>query len=99
VWHRQQSLHAHSSAPRQNQGEHEKDEPDVPRGLAFSILRLVAALPIVRQFGELLLLIAQSPVRLPVEGEHRSGSRVAKGVCRSYMHKKHQEPSWGEELV
>jgi hypothetical protein len=79
--------------------EHEKDEPDVPRGLAFSILRLVAALPIVRQFGELLLLIAQSPVRLPVEGEHRSGSRVAKGVYRSYMHKKNQEPSWVKELV
>jgi hypothetical protein len=71
----------------------------LPRGLAFSILRLIAALPIVRQFGELLLLVAQSPVRLPVEGEHRSGSRVAKGVYRSYMHKKHQEPSWGEELV
>jgi ubiquinone/menaquinone biosynthesis C-methylase UbiE/uncharacterized protein YbaR (Trm112 family) len=71
----------------------------LPRSVAFSVLRLMAALPIVRQFGELLLLIAQRPVRLPVEGEHRSGSRVAKGVYRSYMHKKHQEPSWGEELV
>jgi hypothetical protein len=71
----------------------------LPRGLAFSILRFIAALPIVRQFGELLLLTAQRPVRLPVEGEHRSGSRVAKGVYRSYMHKKNQEPSWGEELV
>jgi ubiquinone/menaquinone biosynthesis C-methylase UbiE/uncharacterized protein YbaR (Trm112 family) len=71
----------------------------LPRGLAFSVLRLIAALPIVRQFGELLLLIAERPIRLPVEGEHRSGSRVAKGVYRSYMHKKHQEPSWGEELV
>jgi hypothetical protein len=70
-------------------------QPRVPfveklsRGLAFPILRLIAALPIVRQFGELLLLIAQRPVRLPVEGEHRSGSRVAKGVgtfvtCTTY---------------
>src|SRR6266550_331044 len=31
AWHRQQLPHAHSPAPRQNQGEHEKDEPDVPR--------------------------------------------------------------------
>jgi ubiquinone/menaquinone biosynthesis C-methylase UbiE/uncharacterized protein YbaR (Trm112 family) len=71
----------------------------LPPGLAFPVLRLIAALPIVRQFGELLLLIAQRPVRLPVEGEYRSGSRVAKSVYRSYMHKKNQKPSWGEELV
>jgi len=71
----------------------------LPRSLAFPMLRLITALPIVRQFGELLLLIAQRPVRLPVESEYRSGSRVAKGVYRSYMHKKNQEPSWGEELV
>src|SRR6202521_1598668 len=30
VWQRQQFLHAHSSAPRQNHAEHEKDEPNVP---------------------------------------------------------------------
>jgi hypothetical protein len=71
----------------------------LPRGLAFPILRLIAALPIVRQFGELLLLTAQRPVRVPVEGEYRSGSRVAKGLYRSYMHKKNQEASWGEESV
>jgi len=71
----------------------------LPSGLAFPILRLMAALPIVRQFGELLLLTAQRPVRFHVEGEYRSGSRVAKSVYRSYMHKKNQEPSWGEEPV
>ena len=71
----------------------------LPRGLAFPILRLIAALPIVRQFGELLLLTAQRPVRVPVEREYRSGSRVAKGLYRSYMHKKNQEASWGEESV
>jgi hypothetical protein len=71
----------------------------LPRGLAFPILRLIAALPIVRQFGELLLLTAQRPVRVPVEGDYRSGSRVAKSFYRSYMHKKNQEASWGEESV
>ena len=57
-------------------------------GLACRILRLAAALPFVRHFGELLLLTAQNPVRLPVEGQHRSGSRIAKGVYRYYMRKK-----------
>jgi len=71
----------------------------LPSGLAFPILRLTAALPIVRQFGELLLLTAQRPVRIPVEGEYRSGSRVAKSLYRSYMHRKNQEASWGEESV
>ncbi len=71
----------------------------LPSGLAFPILRLIAALPIVRQFGELLLLTAHRPVRVPVEGQYRSGSRVAKRLYRSYMHKKNQEASWGEESV
>jgi SAM-dependent methyltransferase len=71
----------------------------LPSNLAFPILHLIAGLPMVRQFGELLLLIAQRPVRLPVEGEYRSGSRVAKSVYRSYMHRKNQEPWWGGESV
>jgi SAM-dependent methyltransferase len=71
----------------------------LPRRLAFGILQLISVLPIGRQFGELLLLTAQRPVRVPVEGEYRSGSRLAKGVYRSYMRKKDQAPSWGEESV
>jgi SAM-dependent methyltransferase len=68
-------------------------------GLARPLLRLVAALPFVRHFGELLLLTARNPVRLPVEGEHRSSSRIAKGVYRLYMRKKNKKASWGEESV
>jgi SAM-dependent methyltransferase len=71
----------------------------LPRGLAFPALRLIAALPVVRQFGELLLLVAQRPSRLPVEGQYRSGSRVAKNIYKSYMRSKDREPSWGEESV
>ena len=69
------------------------------RGLACHILRLVAALPFLRQFGELLLLTAQNPIRLPVEGRRRSGSRIAKGVYRYYMGIKNKKPSWGEESL
>ena len=71
----------------------------LPRSLAFPLLRLISALPIVRQFGELLLLTAQCPVRLPVEGEYHPGNRVAKSAYRTYMRKKHQKASWGEESV
>jgi SAM-dependent methyltransferase len=71
----------------------------LPPSLALPLLRLVAALPFVRHFGELLLLTAQDPVRLPVEGQHRSGNRIAKGAYRSYMRKKNKKASWGEEAV
>jgi SAM-dependent methyltransferase len=71
----------------------------LPPGLARLILRMAAALPFVRHFGELLLLTAQNPVRLPVEGQHRSGNRVAKGIYRSYMQRKNKKASWGEESV
>jgi SAM-dependent methyltransferase len=68
-------------------------------GLELHILRLAAALPFVRRFGELLLLTAQNPVRLPVEGEHRSGNRIAKGIYRYYMRRKIKKALWGEEPV
>jgi SAM-dependent methyltransferase len=71
----------------------------LPRSLAIPISRLIAVIPIVRQFGELLLLTAQRPVRLPAEGEYRAGSPLAKSVYRHYMRRKNQEPSWGEESV
>jgi SAM-dependent methyltransferase len=71
----------------------------LPLGLALPVLSLIAALPLIRQFGELLLLTAQGPVRLPVEGDSRSGSRVAKSAYRSYMRAKNLKPSWGEESV
>ena len=71
----------------------------LPPALAQPLLRLVAVLPLLRRFGELLLLTAQNPVRFPVEGEHRSGSRIAKGIYRFYMTKKNKKAAWGEELV
>jgi SAM-dependent methyltransferase len=71
----------------------------LPRVLALPILRIFAFLPIVRQFGELLLLTARRPVRLSAEGEFRSGNYAAKRLYRSYMKAKNQEPSWGEESV
>jgi SAM-dependent methyltransferase len=71
----------------------------LPRSLALLILRLVAVLPLARQFGELLLLTAQRPVRLPVEGECLHSNWMAKTAYRTYMRLKKQKPSWGEESV
>jgi SAM-dependent methyltransferase len=71
----------------------------LPQGLALPLLRLIAALPFFRQFGELLMLTAQIPLRLPIEGENRSGNWVAKSAYRMYMRKKNQKPLWGEELI
>jgi len=71
----------------------------LPRSLALLILRLIAVLPLVRQFGELLLLTAQRPVRLPVEGVHLHSNWIAKTAYRTYMRLKKQKPSWGEESV
>ena len=71
----------------------------LPPSFAGPILLLAAALPFVRHLGELLLLTAKRPVRFPVEGERRPGNRLAKGVYRYYMRKKHKNASWGEETV
>ena len=71
----------------------------LPRRFALPMLRLIAAIPVTRQFGELLLLTARCPVRLPVEGHSRAGSRAAKNAYRFYMHAKNQKPSWGEQEV
>src|SRR5260370_2321143 len=43
VWHRQQFLHARSSAPRQNHAEHKKNQPDVPGHPRIRTLSLSAA--------------------------------------------------------
>src|ERR1700676_761519 len=69
----------------------------LPAGLVPHILRIAAALPFVRHLGQLLLLTAARPVRLPVEGAHRSGNRVAKSLYRSYMRKLNKKAAWGEE--
>jgi SAM-dependent methyltransferase len=71
----------------------------LPPSFAGPILLLAAVLPFVRHFGELLLLTAQRPVRLPVEGERRPGSRLAKGVYLYYMRRKGKNASWGEETI
>jgi len=48
----------------------------------------------VRQLGEILLFQAEGPVRAPLEGVHRSGSRLVKGIFRWYSRKLRKEAVW-----
>jgi len=71
----------------------------LPRKLAYVILYSASVLPGACHFGEILLICAEIPFRIPSEGQHRSGNKVAKGIYRWYMNKKGRHPLWGEELV
>ena len=59
----------------------------LPRAWALPVARTVAAMPVLRQLGEILLLRAERPVRPPVEGANRPGSKLAKGFSRWYTRK------------
>ena len=44
--------------------------------------RIIGSLPILRQVGQILLLRAEQPIRPPVEGASRPGSKLTKGLYR-----------------
>jgi len=55
----------------------------LPLTWAVWMLRTVSALPILRHLGQILLLRAEHPVRLPVEGANRPGNKLAKRLLRA----------------
>jgi SAM-dependent methyltransferase len=50
----------------------------LPLGLSVRVSRAVAAVPGLRQFGEILLFRAEAPLRLPAEDAQRPGNRLVK---------------------
>lgn len=66
----------------------------LPLDWAVRISRAAGVLPVLRGFGELLLMRAERPVRPAVEGDHRAGSRLAKSLFFWYRRRMHQEPVW-----
>jgi SAM-dependent methyltransferase len=66
----------------------------LPAGLALAIANLVMALPVLKNFGEILLLRAEQPIRPPVEGINRPGIRLAKRFFYWYMRRLGKEPLW-----
>jgi hypothetical protein len=72
----------------------------LPRAWALPLSRAVSAMPVLRQLGEILLLRAECPVRPPVEGDSRPGSRLVKKFYYWYTRKLGKEPVWdGHERV
>ncbi len=66
----------------------------LPSNWALRLSRLAAATPVLRQLGEILLFRAERPVRQPIEGFHRRGSKLAKRLFRWYMRRMGKPPLW-----
>jgi SAM-dependent methyltransferase len=66
----------------------------LPLAWAVRVSRTVGAMPILRKLGEILLLRAECPVRPPVEGAKRRGSKLARSFFRWYMGKIGKDPLW-----
>jgi len=60
------------------------------------ILRTISAIPVLRQLGEILLVRAEGPIRLPLEGARRPGSTLAKSIYRWHKRRQGEEPLWTE---
>jgi SAM-dependent methyltransferase len=62
--------------------------------LAVTASRLVCALPVLKHLGEILLLSAERPRRLPLEGARRPGFVAARKLYRWYKRVHGEEPIW-----
>ncbi len=62
--------------------------------LAVLLSRMVCALPVLKHLGEILLLSAERPRRLPLEGARRPGFIGAKKFYRWYKRRKGEEAMW-----
>ena len=65
----------------------------------FSIIgtSIPGAVPLIRQFGELLLVRAEQPVRAPIEGQNRIGSRWIVTLFRWYTQRLGKKAIWGTD--
>ena len=64
----------------------------LPMKVAVFVSLAVNVIPGLRRFGEILLLRAEGPIRLPVEGARRSGNSLAKRFYRRYKRRKGETP-------
>jgi SAM-dependent methyltransferase len=63
-------------------------------GAAVSLSRVVCGLPILKHLGEILLVSAERPRRLPLEGARRPGLMGAKSLYRWYKRRKGEDAIW-----
>ncbi len=68
----------------------------LPSQWVLRLSHLATATPVLRHLGEILLFRAERPVRQPIEGIRRPGSKLAKRLFRWYMRKIGKPPLWEE---
>ncbi len=68
----------------------------LPSNWVLYLSHLATATPVLRHLGEILLFRAERPVRQPIEGIRRPGSKLAKRLFRWYMRKIGKPPLWEE---
>ncbi|MFZ1928634.1 MAG: methyltransferase domain-containing protein [Candidatus Sulfotelmatobacter sp.] len=66
----------------------------LPLWLSVPMTRAAGWTPIIRQLGNIVMVAAARPIRIPPEGERRSGYLKAKNLYRWYKRKRGQEPFW-----
>jgi len=72
----------------------------LPKRWAAGLLQAVSRMPGLAQFGEILLTVAERPVRQSQEGVARAGNYWIKAAFRWYMQRLGKKPVWGsDELV
>lgn len=71
----------------------------LPLKLAIFLSLAVTRIPVLQQFGEILLLRAERPLRPPRESVRRSGCPAAKSAFRWYRRWKGKENIWDGEPV
>ncbi len=71
----------------------------LPHASIVPLSRCIAAMPGLREVGEILLFRAERPVRPPVEGARRPGNRLMKALFRWYKRRLGAEPVRENEII
>jgi hypothetical protein len=69
-------------------------EKRLPAKAAVFVSLAANKIPLVRQSGGILLVLAEGPRRLPVEGARRPGSALAKSLYRWFKRRRGERPLW-----
>lgn len=71
----------------------------LPTKCSVLLTRIIEAMPYLTDMGEIVLVVAEKPVRPPIEGASRSGHRLARAIFRQYTRQLGNEPVWGDDIV
>ena len=66
----------------------------LPLLLSVPVTRAASAIPVIKQFAQILLVCAQRPIRIPPESARRPGYLGAKTLYRWYKRRRDEEAVW-----